>query len=209
MTVVERERVTRPEQAIFVASDDRRARILRRVALAAAVLACLWVVGLGLGMLGFGSLPGVSVVKDQIDGVGGSKARGSQPTDDVSQPVSRPTRAEQHRITGAQAKPMPAIAARTPTRSRPVGSRPSSRPAQNAAAPPAAQTPVNPATRVRGWSRRGSAAPPGQVRKTVTPPAPATRGQRRGQDPTAPPPVPSGQAKKALEPPPPPPPKKA
>ena len=73
MTVLERERATtQPEHAIFVASDGRRARLLRRAALAAAVLACLWVVGLGVGMLGFGSLPGVSVVKEQIGQIGGS-----------------------------------------------------------------------------------------------------------------------------------------
>jgi len=212
MAVVERERVpTRPERAIFVASDGRRARILRRVALAAALLACLWVVGLGLGMLGFGSLPGVSVAKDQFHGIvgGGSGApdRGSQPTDEVSPVARRSTPAEPHRVSAAQATR--AREARTPARTRSTRSRPVSRPVQVTPAPPAAQTPVNPATRVRGWSRRGSTAPPGQVRKTVTPPPPATRGQHRGQDPTAPPPVAPGQEKKALLPPPPPPPKKA
>jgi hypothetical protein len=210
MTVIERERVpTRPERAIFVASDGRRARILRRASLAVALLACLWAVGLGLGMLGFGSLPGVSVVKEQIDGIGGSGARAplSRPTDEVSPVVDRSTPAEQHRVSAAQATP--ARSARTPARTRPVRSRPAARPVRAAPAPPAAQVPVNPATRERGWSRRGSTAPPGQVRKTVTPPPPATRGQHRGQDPTAPPPVAPGQEKKALLPPPPPPPKKA
>lgn len=208
MTVVEREQVpTRPEQAIFVASDGRRARFLRRAALAAALLACLWVVGLGLGMLGSGSLPGVSVVKEQIDRIGGgSEAPASEPAERVS-PVAR-------RSTPAEPRPRPASAAqgipaaRSLARTRPVPSRPASRPARAAPAPPAAQTPVNPATRERGWARRGSTAPPGQLRKTVTPPPPATRGQRRGQDPTAPPPVAPGQEKKALLPPPPPPPSK-
>lgn len=213
MTVVEREQVpTTPEPAIFVASDGRRARILRRSALAAALLACLWVVGLGLGMLGFGGLPGVSVVKEQIDGIGGgSGAPGSQPSDGVSPGARRSTPAERRRASAARATSP--VDSRARSRTRPVRSKPASRPvrAAPAAPPPAAQTPVNPATRERGWSRRGSAAPPGQVRKAVTPPPPppVTRGQRRGQDPTAPPPVRPGQEKKALLPPPPPPSKKA
>ena len=204
MPVVERERVpTRPERVIFVASDGRRARLLRRAALVAALLACLWVVGLGVGMLGFGSLPGVSVVKEQIDGIAGeSGAPGSQPTDKVSPAARRSTPAELNRVSAARATP--AVPSQARARTRPVTSRPVSRPAQATPAPPAAQTPVNPATRERGWSRRGSTAPPGQVRKTVTPPPPATRGQHRGQDPTAPPPVAPGQEKKALLPPPPP-----
>ena len=208
MAVIERERVpTRPERAIFVASDGRRARVLRRVALVAALLACLWVVGLTLGMLGFGNLPGVSVVKEQIDGIGGgsgAQAPDSEPKDKVSPVVARSTSAEPHRVSASRAAPV--LRARTTVRTRSVGSRPAARPGRPAPAPPGAQTPVNPATRERGWSRRGSTAPPGQVRKTVTPPPPGERGQRRGQDPTAPPPVPPGQAKKALEPPPPPPP---
>ncbi len=51
------------DEAIFVAGDGRRARRLGRAALVASVLAGLWIVGLGIGMLGFGSLPGISLVK--------------------------------------------------------------------------------------------------------------------------------------------------
>jgi hypothetical protein len=204
MAVVERQRVpTRPERAIFVAADGRRARLLRRAALVAALLACLWVVGLGLGMLGFGSLPGVSVVKEQIDGIGGGTGpQGSQPTDEVSPATRRSTPAEPRPVSAAQATP--AVRSRARARTRPVTSRPVTRPDQATTAPPVAQTPVNPATRERGWSRRGSTAPPGRVRKTLAPP-PATRGQRRGQDPTAPRPVKPGQEKKAQLPPLPPP----
>jgi hypothetical protein len=203
MAVVEQEIPTRPERAIFVASDGRRARLLRRAALVAAVLACLWVAGLGLGMLGFESLPGVSVVKEQIDGIGGgSGAPGSEPADKVSPVARRATPAEPRPVPAVQATP--AVRSRARARTRPVTSKPASRPVRAAPAPPAAQTPVNPATRERGWSRRGSTAPPGRVRKTLAPP-PATRGQRRGQDPTAPRPVKPGQEKKALLPPLPPP----
>ena len=77
MAVIERERLTTseqaPERAIFVAADGRRARRLRGVGFVAAFLACLWVVGLAVGMLGFGSLPGVSLVKQPFDEI----ARGS------------------------------------------------------------------------------------------------------------------------------------
>jgi hypothetical protein len=208
MAVVERERVTtaqRPERAVFVASDGRRARRLRRAGFAVAGVACLWVVGLGLGMLGSGSLPGVSIVKEQIDGnAGASDSSSSEPTEQVSRSQQKSVPDESRRVAAIS----PSRSERSQSRAgtRPVTSRPvSRRPVRVTPPPPAAQAPVNPATRQRGWSRRGSTAPPGQVRKAVTPPSPSTRGQRRGQDPTAPPPVPPGQEKKAQTPPPPPP----
>jgi hypothetical protein len=207
MAVVEKERITtQPERAIFVASDGRRARLLRRAALAAALLACLWVVGLGVGMLGFGSLPGVSVVKEQIEGIAGTDSSHSRPVEQGSV-VRKSTPDKSRRVTATP--PSRAVRARAEVRVRPVTSRPSPRPVQAAPVPPAPQTPVNPATRTRGWARSGATAPPGQTRKAVPPPPPGTRGQGRGQDPTAPPPVPPGQEKKAQLPPPPPPPKKA
>jgi hypothetical protein len=211
MAVIERERVpTKPERAVFVASDGRRARRLRRAGIALAFVACLWVVGLGVGMLGFDSLPGVSVVKEQIGGIARvSDSSGSQPTQHVPRSEQKSVPDESRRVVAPSAdravRPQP----QTRAGARPVASRPVARPPVRVTpAPPTAQAPVNPATRQRGWSRRGSTAPPGKVRQTVPPPPPGTRGQRRGQDPTAPPPVPRGQEKKALEPPPPPPPSK-
>jgi len=210
MAVVEREQDTReqvPERAVFVASDGRRARRLRRAAFAAAFLACLWVVGLGVGMLGFGSLPGVSVVSEQLDEIaGGPGASRPEPTEQVS-PSRRSAPAEPRQMAAMQASQ--AIGSQSRPQARPVTSRPT--PPAQSTPPPAAQTPLNPATRQRGWARQGATAPPGQARKVVPPPPPGTRGQRRGQDLTAPPPVPPGQEKKALLPPPPPspPPKKA
>jgi hypothetical protein len=207
MAVVERERVTtaqRPERAVFVASDGRRARRLRRAAFAAAFLACLWLVGLGVGMLGSGSLPGVSIVKEQIDGIAGaSDSSGSQPTEIVS-PLEQKSVPDESRRVAATSRSR-AVRSKPGAGTRPVASRPVSRPPTRVTppAPPAAQTPLNPATRERGWSRRGSIAPPGQTRNAVTPPPPSTRGQRRGQDPTALPPVAPGQEKKAQTPPPP------
>ncbi len=56
MSVIERSTTIKPfERAVFVTDDDRRARRLRHSAFAAGLLACLWLVGLGLGMFGFGS----------------------------------------------------------------------------------------------------------------------------------------------------------
>lgn len=213
MAVVEQERVTtaqRPERAIFVASDGRRARRLRRAGFALAFVACLWVVGLGVGMLGFESLPGVSVVKEQIGGVvGASDSSGTEPTKPVSQPEQKSVPDENRRVVAPSTNNPARAQPRPRARTRPVASRPVARPPVRVTpAPPTAQAPVNPATRQRGWSRRGSTAPPGKVRQTVPPPPPGTRGQRRGQDLTAPAPVPRGQEKKALEPPPPPPPPK-
>ena len=210
MAVIERERApAKPERAIFVASDGRRARRLRRGGFAVAFVACLWVVGLGVGMLGFGSLPGVSVVKNQIDGIaGGSDSSGSQPTEQGSRSQQKSVPNESRRIAVSSASRTARSQSQRLAGTRPVASRPVSRPPVRVTTPPppAAQTPVNPATRTRGWARTGATAPRGQIRKTVTPPPPGERGQRRGQDPTAPPPVPPGQEKKAQTLPPPPPP---
>lgn len=214
MAVIERKRVTReqqPERAVFVASDGRRARLVRRAAFVTAFIAGLWLLSLGVGMLGFGSLPGVSAVKEQFDKVaGGPDAPRAEPSKRISTPTSRVSaQVEGRRVV----TPTPTTrSVRSPRRAkvRPVASRPTPRPVQATTPQPvAAQTPVNPAARQRGWARDGSTAPPGQTRQAVPPPPPGTRGERRGQDPTAPPPVPPGQVKKAQEPPPPPtPPKK-
>src|SRR5829696_6321120 len=93
MAVIERHRVTReqqPERAVFVASDGRRARLVRRAAFATTFIAALWLISLGVGMLGFGSLPGVSVVKEQFDKVARrSDAPRAKPSKPVSTPPSR------------------------------------------------------------------------------------------------------------------------
>lgn len=212
MAVIERERLTTseqaPERAIFVAADGRRARRLRGVGFVAGFLACLWVVGLAVGMLGFGSLPGVSLVKQPFDEIAsGSSDAPRAERKDVAPAVRRLSLVEPRTV--ASVRQSPAVRSRARAKERSVPARPVSRPpAQATPPPPVAQQPVNPAQRPRGWARRGQPAPPGQSRKTTPPPPPRTRG--RGQTPpTTPPPVPPGQAKKALPPPPPPPPKKA
>ena len=214
MAVIEQEQVTTEqpsERAVFVASDGRRARRLRRVAFAATFLACLWLVGLALGMLGFGNLPGVSLAKQPFGVIApDSSDRPRAERADVAPVVRRSDRVEKRIVAGAQERRV--VGAKAVAKARPVRPRPVSRPPAGQVTPPApvAQQPLNPAQRPRGWTRRGAAAPPGQARQATPPPPPGTRGQRRGQTPpTTPPPAPPGQEKKALLPPPPPPPKKA
>src|SRR3954453_1112835 len=61
-----RHAVLRPrpgEQPVFAATDGRRARRLRIVALVAAALVALWLIALVAGTLGFGRLPIVPDVR--------------------------------------------------------------------------------------------------------------------------------------------------
>ena len=200
------------DEAVFVARDGRRARRLRNVAVLAGVLAIVWIVGLGVGMLGFGSLPGVALVK-------GARADSRKPAPAPSVAAKRATA----RSLAAEARAARRISARlartdraaATTARRAAGSKVSHRPVLT---PPAAatQTPVNPTARTRGWARKGYQAPRGQLRRAAPPPPPATsRGRQVGRTKPLPEPmpaVPPGQAKKAVEPlppPPPPPPKKA
>lgn len=159
MTILETQEVAPAHaegRAVFVTDDDRRARRLRRVALAVTVVACLWLVALGLGMFGFGRLPGLPFVK----------SGGSEPSK-VSSRASAPTAA----AAGWAARLDTAVLARTASRvaggAASSASRSSSAPVTRpgvqpvAAPPPAAQaqTPANPAGRERGWAKNGNPAP--------------------------------------------------
>jgi len=194
------------DEAIFVSGDGRRARRLRRAALVASVLAGLWVVGLGIGMLGFGSLPGISLAKGSrtkspVAPAAGAPFAAARETARALLSVQAAAEAiKVSRTSNGQA------AAKTPARkSAAAKGKKISQGAATQPTPPAAA--VNPAQRTRGWARRDYEAPPGQVRKaTATPPPPPSHGRRVGQTPpAAPPPAPPGQVRKALDPPPPPP----
>src|SRR5437870_11530894 len=63
-----RTRIHPSEDAVFLARDGRRARRLKRAAIVTALLAVLWCVGLGVGRMGFGSLPGIALVKGLYKG---------------------------------------------------------------------------------------------------------------------------------------------
>jgi hypothetical protein len=191
------------ERAVFVTDDDRRARRLRRIALAVTVVACLWLVALGLGMFGFGRLPGLPFVKNGGGELAKAPTRASTPgTADAGSLARLDTALAQNarRASGGVGQ----------SANRTSRSRASRSVVQPIAAPPPAapaQTPVNPGGRERGWARNGNTAPPGQVRKAQQPPPPAHgkgKGQQKKDPALPPPPVPPGQAKKNQPPPPPP-----
>jgi hypothetical protein len=196
-----------PERAVFVSEDGRRARRLRRVAVVATVLACLWVVGLVVGMVGFGSLPGVALVKGLRHGQDPAEPTPAAAVVERAARISRVSIAALQRPTGATRRVLEG--ARSPARTAAAAAK-SRKKTASRSSPVAGGTPIqptNPAGRVRGWSRKGQPAPPGQTRRVTPPPPPQMRGRRRGQTtPTTPPPPPPGQVKKAQKPPPPPPP---
>jgi hypothetical protein len=206
---IQREQIPHADEAVFVAYDGRRARRLRNLALVAGVLAVLWIVGLAVGMLGFGSLPGVALVK----GAQRHSPRHAEPVASANaQRVAsrllvadvRSVRREVARQTAAR-RAVAIGATRRSLAKKPVR--------RSTVTPPAAQAQasVGPAAqRTRGWSRKGYAAPRGQIRKAATPALPSTnQGRRVGRQeplPAPAPPVAPGQAKKAEQVPPPPPP---
>ena len=197
------------DEAIFVASDSRRARRLGRAAALTAFLAVLWVIGLGIGMIGFGHIPGVPFVK-------ASRHAESPVTPAAVVPAAAARDAARAlaEVSAARAVVRSAARGTTPQAAPAAKRRGAAKKAALAAARPVAQptAAVNSAQRTRGWARKGNPAPSGQARRTVAQPpaAPATsKGRRVGQTATSPKPVvPPGQARKAVVPPPPPPPKK-
>jgi hypothetical protein len=210
LETIPEQRTSPTEEAVFVARDGRRARRLWTAAVVAGVLAILWVVGLGVGMLGFGSLPGVALVK-------GARADTRTPSP-RSSPVSVQTGPSQSLAAEAKAarrnsaQTTNALRAASASAKRAAAAKKASQP--SVVTPPAApaQTPANPAPRTRGWATKGYQPPRGQLRKAAPPPPPATsRARQVGRTKPQPAPVaavPPGQAKKPVEPPPPPPPPK-
>jgi hypothetical protein len=182
MATIERERTTRiqpprprPERPVFVAEDGRRARWLRRGAAATAVLACLWLAGLAVGMLGFRNLPNLS-----LPGLGaGHKSPREQPSiavrpapSSAAVPARSPEVQARQRPTASEAR---VERIRAPSRAPAVASarRQASRPA-----PPAKTqliqpqpVPIPPPSQQAGM-RRGWITPPGQMRRAQAPSAP-------------------------------------
>ncbi len=215
MAVIERKRITseqEPERAVFVAADGRRARLVRAARHSRPRSSpCLWLIGLGVGMLGFGSLPGVSAREGTVRqdrrwprctarraiGRGSPRLhRERRPTVEARR-VATPTRTRSVRV--------PAASEGATRRLAPHASPHASPRAGNDSAAGRRADAVNPAARQRGWARRRQHRTAGPDEAGLPPPPPGTRGERRGQEPpTTPPPVPPGQVKKAQEPPPPP-----
>jgi hypothetical protein len=193
-----------PERAVFVTDDNRRARRLRYGSIVAAALACLWVIGLAVGMFGLGGLPGISLGKNDDPGARGVQQEpNSAKFSPLASPldpraaVATPSR-QNERTLGSRSRSDRAPARPAGAVKPPVSIPPVSNPA------PPAQQPVNPSGRERGWTRKGNQAPPGQVRQTQPPPPPGSQGQHRGQTQTTAKPPPPGQVKKTPPPPPPP-----
>ena len=195
------------DEAIFVAGDGRRARRLGRAALVASVLAGLWIVGLGIGMLGFGSLPGVSLVKGSrvespvapVEGAPAAAAREtarallSVKTAAAAIEVSR-TSNRQRRSQDPRAEERGREEEDLSRRRDPAGSASAGRSRE----PGSANSRLG-AERQSGPSGPG---PQGDGRRRRRR---ATAGASARRPPAAPPPAPPGQVRKALDPPPPPP----
>ena len=202
------------ERPVFVAADNRRARRLRYGGAAAALIACLWVAALAVGMLGTGRLPGLSLP---------SGVRGADHDLREGAPTQAKPSSERSRVAVAKA-PTTRLTPRVATRSEPVRRPARARrspaatarravPTRNVAepAPPAEAAEASPVTQPaptpapapapppkQGWARQGYAAPPGETRRIeaqqpAAPPAPAPAQPQ-------PAPAPPGQQKKAEDP---------
>jgi hypothetical protein len=162
------------DEAIFVARDGRRARRLTERRRRRRRSRDLWVVGLGIGMLGFGSLPAWR----------SSRALGSTR---VARPSPMPTASgtrdacsQPSRSTFVQPVPQRDCDA---TRRRAARRCRAKRPSRTGRDPSAAarQTPSTPRTHTR-LVAQGHSAPRGQLRKAAPPPPPATsRGRHVGR----------------------------
>ena len=226
MTTIEREittmiPVTSPpvERAVFVTDADHRSRRLGMGIRAAGGLALLWAVGLSIGMLGSGHLPGISLPSpiggnDRPDAVRPTDAQRSaavSATDGAATNAS--TQTGVRRPVGSERASSERVAAdRSTGRSKartvaPRGIAPSAPPGQAVGAP----TPTLPQPVRRGLVRRGLTAPPGEERRAAqahvakTPPGEARRGDHAQTTAPAPPtePLPPGQQKPDKPPPPP------
>jgi hypothetical protein len=200
MAIIEREQVQAPhERPVFVASDGRRARRLRFVASAVAVLALLWLAALAAGMFGFGRLPGISTPLGRIGGPDRAQSdRSESKTPTATRSEQRSAELISDSGSGRASGSNQTARGRSTTMARRNAAKRAAR-RPRAPAPPVAVQPVQPALPAQpqqGWARQGRPAPPGYTRRTQPQPAPPPPGQA-----SAP-----GQAKKALLPPPPPPP---
>jgi hypothetical protein len=203
---------SRAEPTVFVAEGDRRARLLRYGGAAVVALSCLWLAGLGIGMLGLGNLPGVTV---PIPGVNAERGQQSHSRDAATPVSERPAapagslatsaRTELRRSSGSAVSHAKAPRQRASVAVG-TGSRPRTVSQPAPVVQPTAQATAAPAPVTRGWTRRGWSEPPSQAR-----PTPAEPVQRRDKPtigtgattttPTTPAPiVPPGQQKKADEP---------
>jgi hypothetical protein len=180
------------ERAVFVTEDDSRSRRLRHAAIALGTLTCLWFAGLGIGTLGLGRLPGVSL---SIPGAGGKqRSHGANPRGDAARTraTATPQLAQSKEPTTQTMQPATAIQFAS-SRTRQDRTTPTGAPAPvshvPALAPATPSQAAQPATHPvpRGLARRELTAPPGQTNRETRPQQPAAApGQaRRVEDSTA------------------------
>ena len=201
------------DRAVFVTDDDYRSRRLSQAAIAVGALACLWFAGLGIGTLGLGGLPGISL---SIPGTGGEQPqRADDRPNDATRAQPRPTsrlaaarestataapgrasiRQRSSQRNHARATPPVTVPAPRVARGTPLPAAPGNQPAQ-----PTTAQPVR-----RGLERRGLSAPPGKAQREIRPQPPAAppgQAQRLGDPETTTVPVPPGQQKPDKPPPP-------
>lgn len=223
MTTIEGEITTRipmssppAERAVFVTDADHRSRRLGMGVRVAGGLALLWAVGLSIGMLGSGHLPGITIPNPigGDDRPGAGHPTGAEPSTQGLAADRAATNAEaQKPVDRERAASRSAVAEKTTGRTKlrtisPRRSTPPAPPGQAVGAP----TPVAPGRPVpRGLVRRGLTAPPGQERKAANAePAKTPPGETRRRDHSLAPapatptePLPPGQQKPDKPPPPP------
>jgi hypothetical protein len=188
---------------VFAAVGNRRAQRLWALALIAAAVVCLWVVGVGVGVLGFDGLPRPSLPGlDRV--VGGGENRDQPGVEKRGTAVTAAAPDQAAARTPRTARSMQAGRVQRVHRARVAvqRSRSRTRPVVVAAPPLQPQPPTTPLR--QGWARDGSTVPPGQTRKAeVAPPPPTVPGERgRGREeqmpttPIAPPPPENHNPKK-------------
>jgi pyruvate/2-oxoglutarate dehydrogenase complex dihydrolipoamide acyltransferase (E2) component len=217
MTTIETRFPARTEPIVFVAEDDRRARLLRYGGAALVALACLWLAGLGIGMLGLGNLPGVTL---PIPGVSAERGQQSERSRDAATPVQAITAAPARSVaSSARGERIRSSRSVLPQATAPqrrsavhVGTGSQPRTGSQSGQPPAPPTPAQPtpapapAPMNRGWTRRGWSEPLGHASPSLAEPV-RRRGEPNTAAPTMPttttapiPIAPPGQQKKADEP---------
>lgn len=167
------------EQHIFVSPYGRRQRALRLAGLLAGALALVWLVALGLAMVGSARLAGLPVPGAQRVAF----ARDASATAAVPAPRRHsPTGGHEARAassTPGRVEPQSASARTNPARTTaPATTPPAVLPAP-AASVTSATPPLEAATPSRhGWARRGWTVPPGQTKRDQ----PAARGAGHSTD---------------------------
>ena len=182
---------TPSHRPVFVSLDGRRARVVRAVATAVAAAMALWIVALGVGLLGIGALPELP----RVSLAPGFRTTGASAPDGLVTPrVDRGVAASTAmlvtpRRSHAGPEQSGRFALRETSGTRPVTDRPGVRRNASAGGPPNAGPPasssvmhahgsstVAPTATSRGPTSAHRPVTPASTRATPPPPAPTTAG---------------------------------